>query len=147
LLAYHQFESRLKGLHHFTLLRSRKVTCIHFYVTLSEVPGAAWDNLQPAYHLLFCKQCSKMCPSAFRVSGPQAEGGGGGDQNCTKSLLGEVGMCVQNFIKISVGFGFPLALHIPTDKETYIFTPIYVHIEDRFKEVLHPLILIYLKLT
>jgi len=45
-----------------------------------------------------------MCPSAFRVSktpGPEGGGGGeGGGQTCTKTFLGQVGMCVQNFIKI-----------------------------------------------
>jgi len=58
-----------------------------------------------------------MCPSAFKVSGPPGPGGGqGGGQTGTKTFLGQVGMCVQNFIKISEGFGFPLALHMPTDR-------------------------------
>jgi len=38
-----------------------------FILQLAGVPGAAWINLQPADHLLFCKQFSKMCPSAFSV--------------------------------------------------------------------------------
>jgi len=31
-------------------------------IKLAEVPGAARVNLQPAEHLLFCEQFSKMCP-------------------------------------------------------------------------------------
>jgi len=42
-----------------------------------------------------------MCPSAYRASSPasQAGGGGGEGQTGTKTFLGQVGMCVQNFIK------------------------------------------------
>jgi len=40
------------------------------FYKLAEVPGAASVNLHPAEHLLFCKEFSKMCPSALRVSGP-----------------------------------------------------------------------------
>jgi len=50
--------------------------CIPTYINyrLAEVPGTARVNLQPAEHLLFCKQFSNMCPSAFRVSGTQVYG-------------------------------------------------------------------------
>jgi len=50
------------------------------YLKLAETPSAAQVNLQLAKHLLFGKQFSKMCSSAFRVSGPPGpdEGGGGG---------------------------------------------------------------------
>jgi len=52
--------------------------CSPIYIyRLAEVPGAAQVNLQPAEHLLFLKQFPKMCPSAFRVSGPQAQMGEG----------------------------------------------------------------------
>jgi len=45
-----------------------------------------------------------MCPSAFRVSGlPGPDRGRQGDQACTKTFLGQVWMCVQNFIKIGAG--------------------------------------------
>jgi len=44
-----------------------------------------------------------MCPSAFRVSSPQAQGARGGGQTYTKTFLGQVGMCVENFIKIGSG--------------------------------------------
>jgi len=42
-----------------------------------------------------------MSPSAFSILGPQ--GGGGGGQTWTKIFLGQVGMCVQNFIKLGAG--------------------------------------------
>jgi len=42
-----------------------------------------------------------MCPSVFRVSSPQAQGGRG--QTCNKTFLGQVGMCMENFIKIGAG--------------------------------------------
>jgi len=46
-----------------------------------------------------------MCPSAFSILGPLGPGGGGGGggQIRTKTFLGEVGMCVENFIKIGAG--------------------------------------------
>jgi len=46
-----------------------------FIEKLAEEPGAAWVNLQTAEHFLFCKQFSKMYPSAFRVSGLPGTGG------------------------------------------------------------------------
>jgi len=70
---------------------------------IAEVPRAARVDLQPAEHLPFCKEFSKMFPSAFSVLGPQVQGGGGGGQTCTKTFLGQVGMCIENFIKISAG--------------------------------------------
>jgi len=50
--------------------------------------------MQPAEHL---------CPSGFRVSGPPRPRGGRGGQTCIKTFPGQVGMCVQNFIKIGAG--------------------------------------------
>jgi len=35
---------------------------------------------------------------AYRVSGPQPQGGGRG-QTCAKTSLGQVEMCLQNFIR------------------------------------------------
>jgi len=82
-------------------------------------------NLQPAEHLLFCKQFSKMCPSAFRVSGPP---GGGGCQIYSKTFLGQTAMCVQNFIKIHAGVWISISpLH--TNRQTNICTPIYISID------------------
>jgi len=53
-------------------------------------------------NLLFCKKY--ICPSAYRVSSPLGPGRGGGlGQTCTKTFLGQVGICVQNFIKIGAG--------------------------------------------
>jgi len=51
--------------------------------------------MQPAEHL---------CPSGFRVSGPPGPGGAwGGGQTCIQTFPGQVGMCMQNFIKIGAG--------------------------------------------
>jgi len=70
------------------------ITCC-FLTKLAEVPGAARVNMQPAEHLY---------PSGFRVSGPPGPGVGEGvGQTCIKTFLGQVGMCMQNFIKISAG--------------------------------------------
>jgi len=71
----------------------------------AEVPGAAWVSLQPAKHLLFCKQFSKMCPSALSILGlpgpSQAQGWVGRGQTCTiKTFLIQTRVCVQNFIKV-----------------------------------------------
>jgi len=42
-----------------------------------------------------------------------------------------MGMCVQNFIQISAGFfGFPLTLHIPTDKQTSVRPFLYRSIQS-----------------
>jgi len=51
---------------------------ISFILKLAEIPGAALVNLQPVEHLLFCKQFSNMCPSAFSILGPPGPGGEGG---------------------------------------------------------------------
>jgi len=67
-----------------------------------------------------------MCSSAFRVSGPPGPDGGGG-QTCTKTFLGHVGMCVQNSSRLVQGFGFPFDLHIPTERQTNICTPIFIY--------------------
>jgi len=45
-----------------------------------------------------------MSPSAYRVSSPPGPGeGGGGGQTTTKTFLGQVGICLPNFIKIGAG--------------------------------------------
>jgi len=44
-----------------------------------------------------------MCPSAFSILGPPGPGEEEGVQTCTKTFLGQVGICVQNFIKIGAG--------------------------------------------
>jgi len=48
---------------------AKNLNLLHFYVNLAKVPGADWVNLQPAEHLLFCQQFSKMFPSTFSVLG------------------------------------------------------------------------------
>jgi len=76
--------------------------------------------------------CKKQCPSAFRVSSPPGTGGGGGGgQTSTKILLGQVWMCVKISSRSVQGFGFPLALHIPTDRQTNKCTPIFVYIDAK----------------
>jgi len=62
-----------------------------------------------------------MCPSAFSVLGPQAQGGGGMGQTCSKTLLGQVRMSAQNFIKISAGVWISISpphTNRQTDKQT-----------------------------
>jgi len=59
--------------------------------------------LQPAEHILFYKEFSKMSPSAFSILRPPGPGGRGWGQTWTKTFLGQLGMCVQNFIKIGAG--------------------------------------------
>jgi len=85
-----------------------------------------------ALHVLICsllnifwfvnKQFSKMCPSA-RVSGPEV--GRGHGQNCSKSFLGYVGMCEQNFIKFFAGVRISIILYIFSI--TSLFTLDFVH--------------------
>jgi len=107
------------------LTRSHKV-CL--YVQLAEVPGAASVNLQPAEHIFFYKEFSKMSPSAFSILGPPGPEGRG--QTWTKTFLGQVGMCVQNIIKISAGVW--ISVKPPhTNRPTNICTPIFIYIEDR----------------
>jgi len=69
----------------FPVINSKMVQII--ISILAEVTGAARVNMQFAEHL---------CPSGFRVSGPPGQGG----QTCIKTFLRQVGMCMQNFIKI-----------------------------------------------
>jgi len=94
---------------------------------LAEVPGAARLNLQP-----FVSE--KMCSSAYRVSSPPGPGGRGGGPTGTKTFLGQVGMCVQNFIKIGAGVWISISpLH--TIRPTNICTPIFIDIDRRYKRL------------
>jgi len=100
-----------------------------FMVQLAEVPGSARVNLQLDEHLLFCKQFSKMWRSAYRGLGPPGPGGCWG-QPCTKTFLGQVGMCLQNFINISAGVWLsisPTHTNRHTDIRTNICTPIFIY--------------------
>jgi len=73
-----------------------------------------------------------MCPSAYRVTGPQAQlGRGGGVEPAPKPSLDRWGMCVQNFIKI--GAGVCISISPPNtnrliDRQTNICTSIYIYI-------------------
>jgi len=75
-----------------------------------------------------------MCPSAFRVSSPPGPGGeGGGDQTWTKTFLGQVGMCVQNFIKIGAGIWISISpphTNRRTNKQTSVRPFSYI---DRYR--------------
>jgi len=44
-----------------------------------------------------------MCPSTFKVSSPPGPEEGVGGLTYTKTFLGQVGMCMENFIKIGAG--------------------------------------------
>jgi len=64
-----------------------------------------------------------MCPSAFRVSSSPSPGGGG--QTCTKTFLGQVGMCAENFIKI--GAGVWISISPPhTNRQTSVRPFLYI---------------------
>jgi len=70
-----------------------------FIYRLAEVPGTAWTNLQPEKHLLFCKQFQRCVLQLIGFQAPPRLKGGGG-QSCIKTFLGQVEMCLQNFIRI-----------------------------------------------
>jgi len=57
-----------------------------FIIVLAELPGATWVNLQPAEHLLFGKQFSKICPSAYSVLGHQVQGVRGRGSNLHQNV-------------------------------------------------------------
>jgi len=66
-----------------------------------------------------------MSPSAFSILGPPGPGGkGGGGQTIPKPFLDRWGCACKMLPRSLQGFGFPLALHIPTDKQTNICMPI-----------------------
>jgi len=56
-------------------------------------------------------------------------GWGGWVQNLLKTFLGQVGVWVQILPRFVQEFGFPLALHIPTDKETsiHLYSHLYIY--------------------
>jgi len=80
-------------------------------------PWASWDtrlicNLTNIF--CFANSFQKMRPSAFRVSGkPPGLGVECWGQNCTKTFLGQVGMRVQNFIKIGAGVWISVSISPP----------------------------------
>jgi len=72
-----------------------------------------------------------MSPSAFSILGPSGlRGEGGGGQTWTKTFLGQVGMCVQNFIKIGAGVWISISpsTYQQTDRQTNICMPIFIYI-------------------
>jgi len=72
---------------------------------------------------------SKMSPSAFSILGhPGPGGGGGGSQTWTKTFLGQVGMCVQNFIMIRAVVWISISpphTNKQTDRQTSVRTFLY----------------------
>jgi len=83
-----------------------------FIHKLAEVPGAARVNLQPAGQLLFCKQFS-----AFSFLGPPGPGGRGQESNQHQNLPWTGGDMRAKFHHDRCR-KFPLAIHIPTDRQT-----------------------------
>jgi len=69
--------------------------------------------------VLICNPLNIFVLQVLEFQAPPGPGvGGGRGKTCTKTFLGQVGMCVENIIKIVQGFGFPLTHHIPTDGQT-----------------------------
>jgi len=61
-----------------------------------------------------------MCSSAFRISGPPQDPmeAGTGIKHVPKPSLDRWGCACKILSRLVQGFGFPLALHIPTDGQT-----------------------------
>jgi len=75
----------------------------------------------PALPGLICNLLSilKMCPSGFRVSSSPGPGGEwAGFKPGLKPSLDRWGCACKISPRSVQGFGFPLALHIPTDRQT-----------------------------
>jgi len=63
--------------------------------------------------------CKKQCPSAYRVSRPQAQAReGAGVKPAPKPSLDRWGWVCKISSRSMQEFGFPFALHIPTDGQT-----------------------------
>jgi len=76
-----------------------------------------------------------MCPSDYGVSGhPRPRRGRGGVQTRTKTSLG----CASKILlRLVQGVGFPLALHMPPDKERniHLYAHYYIYLEDGRKAI------------
>jgi len=96
-----------------------------FSLSYNYLPGsAARVHLQPAEHILFYKEFSKMSPSAFSILGPpQAQGG---IKPGPKPSLDRRGCVCKISSRLVQGFGFPLTLHKPTDKQTSVHPYLYI---------------------
>jgi len=74
-------------------------------ISLAEITVAARFFLQPAEHLLFCKQLSKTYPLAVSVLGSPAKEGEGAGSDGTESKIfdpGRVGSAIYG-----LGLNFP----------------------------------------
>jgi len=80
---------------------------------LRELRSTARVNRQLVEHFLFHKQFSKNLSFSFYSFRPPRPRGECGCQTCTKTFLGQAGMCVKNSSRLMHVFGFPLALYIP----------------------------------
>jgi len=90
----------------------------------------------PALQGLICYLLNIFCfvkNVSFNLKGFKPPGPGwwrGRDHIETKTFLGQVGMCVQNFIKISAEV--LISISPPhTNRQTNICMPIFIDIEDR----------------
>jgi len=73
---------------------------------------------------------SLVCSSAFRVLCPPGQKGEGpGVKPAPKPYLDRWGCACKTWSRSVHGFGFPLALHIPTDRQTnkYLYAYFYKH--------------------
>jgi len=76
-------------------------------------------------NLLFGK---KMSPSAFIILGPPGPGWeGAGVKLVPKPSLDRWGCVCTISSRLGQGFGFPLALHVPTDKQTSVCPILYYY--------------------
>jgi len=71
-----------------------------------------------------------MCSSASRVSGPEAQGDEVPGSKLHRNLPWAGGDVCEIYLSRSMqGFGFPLAIHIPTDRQTNICMRIFIERE------------------
>jgi len=96
----------------YGFLASPGQSCRIGQVRLGQDPNLSYLSLQPSDYLLSCKHFSEKFP--FQAPSPR---GRGQVQNCTKTLLGQVGVCVQNFIKIGAGLWITIS-HPHTNRQT-----------------------------
>jgi len=81
-------------------------------MVLADVPGTDQVNLQSAEYLLLCKQLL-----GFQVP-PGPDVGEVGAKPAPKPTLNRLGFTCKISSGSVQGFGFPLALNLPTDKQT-----------------------------
>jgi len=76
-----------------------------------------------------------MCPLAYRVSGSPGPGGErAGVKPEPKPSLDRWGCVCKISTRLLQGIGFPLAIHIPTDKQTSVRPFIYIEEAEKIEE-------------